>query len=212
MELEIKHVSKRYGATHVLNDVSFGLRSGERVAIAGGNGSGKSTLLAILAGTLPGSGQFLCDGLDLCTHPKERARLIGYLPQTPPLFEELNARDHLRLYYGRREMRGALQGGVAELLGVNGFLRTPVRKMSGGMKKRLAVACAVAHRPRVLLLDEVGAALDPACRQAIFAYLDDFCANGGAVISITHDTDEFACANRAYLLRDGVLTEAEAGR
>ena len=210
MELEIKRINKRYGAMEVLTDVSFSLRSGERIAIAGGNGCGKSTLLAILAGTLPGSGQFLCDGVDLFTHPRERSRLVGYLPQTPPLFEELTARDHLRLYFGAKGMRRALDGGVASLLGVDAFLRTPVRKMSGGMKKRLAVACAVAHQPRILLLDEAGAALDPACRQSIYDYLDSFCADGGAVISITHDTEELTNADRGYFLRDGVLIPAEA--
>lgn len=209
MKLEIKDIVKNYGKKQVLNGASFTVAGGEYVAVAGGNGCGKSTLLGVLAGTLSGKGQFLADGEDLLCDEKKRGKLVGYIPQTPPLFDELTARDHLELFWGRKGVKSDVGQGIVSMLGVDAFLTVPVRNMSGGMKKRLSVACAVAHGPSVLLLDEVGAALDPECRESIYSYINAFCAAGGAVISVTHDLTEIMRADRCYCLNDGKLSQVE---
>ena len=211
MKLEIQDITKKYGKKQVLCGASFTVEGGEYIALAGGNGCGKSTLLGVLAGTLTGQGSFLVDGNDLLSDGKKRSELVGYIPQTPPLFDELTAKDHMELFWGRKGLCGDVGQGITSMLGVDEFLSVPVRKMSGGMKKRLSVACAVAHGPSVLLLDEVGAALDPECRESIYSYIDAFCSAGGAVISVTHDLTEIMRADRCYVLRDGKLTQVENG-
>ncbi len=210
MNIEIKDIEKYYGKKKVLDGVSFACRSGEFIAVAGGNGCGKSTLLGILAGTLVGKGSFLADGEDLLHNEKKRRELVGYIPQTPPLFEELTAKDHLELFWSKKGMKSKAAKGITAMLCVDEFLGVPVHRMSGGMKKRLSVACAVAHSPSILLLDEVAAALDPECRESIYSYINAFCKAGGVVISVTHDIGEIMRADRCYALKDGRFREVKA--
>lgn len=210
MKAEIKNIEKYFGKKQVLCGASLTAEGGEYITIAGGNGCGKSTLLGVLAGTLSGSGSFLVDGEELMGNDKKRNKVIGYIPQTPPLFEELTAKDHLELFWGKKGMNGKVGKGIVSMLGVDEFLRVPVRKMSGGMKKRLSVACAVAHGPSILFLDEVGAALDPDCRESIYGYIRAFCEAGGIVISVTHDLGEITRSDRCYALKDGVLGEVKS--
>ena len=209
MKVEIKNIEKNYGKKQVLCGADLTVQSGEYITVAGGNGCGKSTLLGVLAGTLSGSGSFLVDGEELMGDDKKRNKTVGYIPQTPPLFDELTAKDHLELFWGKKGMKGKVGKGIITMLGVDGFLGVPVRKMSGGMKKRLSVACAVAHGPSVLLLDEVGAALDPECRESIYSYINAFCSAGGIVISVTHDVTEIMRSHRCYVLKDGRLSQIE---
>jgi len=210
MKVEIKNIEKFYGKKQVLCGASLTAQSGEYVTIAGGNGCGKSTFLGVLSGTLSGSGSFSADGEELMGDDKKRNKTIGYIPQTPPLFEELTAKDHLELFWGKKGMNGKVGKGIVSMLGVDEFLGVPVRKMSGGMKKRLSVTCAVAHSPSILLLDEVGAALDPECRESIYSYINAFCDAGGIVISVTHDVTEIMRSDRCYVLKAGKLEEVKA--
>ena len=161
MKIEIKNIQKRFGKKVVLESADLSCGGGSCIGILGCNGSGKSTLLSILAGVLPSDGgQFLCDGKDLLKDPALRAHLVGYVPQGTPLLEELSAKDNLLLWYSKKEMEAELQSGVLKLLGIGEFLKVPVCKMSGGMKKRLSIGCAMAKKPPILLLDEPTAALD----------------------------------------------------
>ena len=206
MQIEVLNIQKSYGKKQVLKGVSFSAESGMCVGIVGANGCGKSTLLGILAGVFPaGGGQFLCDGENLFASPSRHARTVGYVPQGAPLFEELSAQDNLRLWYTPAEMRASLSDGVLALLGIDEFLRVPVRKLSGGMKKRLSIGCAVAAHPQILLCDEWSAALDLPCRERITAYFAHFCKNGGILAVVTHDPTELAACDALYVLRDGVL-------
>lgn len=202
--IEIERIEKKYGKKTVLRDVTLAAEPGSCVGILGGNGCGKSTLLQILAGvTRPGGGRFLCGGADLLCAGKERAALVGYVPQGTPLIEELSARDNLRLWYTPAAMEKSLADGVLAMLGVGEFLKIRVRQMSGGMKKRLAIGCAVAHNPRILLLDEPSAALDLPCKARISGYLRAFRAAGGTILLATHDLGEVELCDRLYILKDG---------
>lgn len=207
MNIELKNIKKRFGKKQVLKDVNLSCQGGKCIGILGSNGCGKSTLLSILAGVLRcEGGQFLCDDKDLLAKPALRAHLVGYVPQGTPLLEELSAWDNLLLWYDRDELKEELRSGVLKLLGIDEFLKTPVYKMSGGMKKRLSIGCAVAKRPPILLLDEPTAALDLACKESIADYLRHYKASGGLLLLTTHDVLELQLCDEWYILKNGVLT------
>ncbi len=204
--MKIEHIQKSYGKKQVLKDITLSAAAGTCIGILGGNGSGKSTLLSILAGVCrEDGGAFSFGGRDLLRNTRFRTESVGYVPQGTPLMEELSARDNLRLWYTPEEMESSLQDGVLAMLGIGDFLQVQVRKMSGGMKKRLAIGCAVAHRPEILLLDEPSAALDLVCKERISTYLKEFKAGGGRILLATHDVQELPLCDVLYILKDGVL-------
>lgn len=206
MQIEIKKLSKSYGKKSVLKDISFSAEGGKCIGILGANGCGKSTLLSILAGVLErDSGEFLFNGSDLFADRKKRSSLVGFVPQGAPLIEELTAWDNLLLWYDREDAKKELKSGVLKMLGVDQFLKVTVRKMSGGMKKRLAIGCAMAKKPAVLLLDEPTAALDLACKQSIADYLTAYKKAGGLLFLTTHDAMELSLCDQCYIMKNGVL-------
>ena len=206
MEIEVKNVQKSYKNKPVLKDISLKTQGGRCIGILGSNGCGKSTFLSLLAGVLdPDGGEFLFDGQDLFLDRKRRADLIGYVPQGTPLLEELTAWDNLMLWYDRDQLKKELDGGILQLLGSGDFLKVQVRKMSGGMKKRLSIGCAMAKKPPVLLLDEPTAALDLACKQSISQYLKQYKSAGGLLLLTTHDVMELDLCDEWYIIKDGVL-------
>ncbi len=204
--MKIEKIQKTYGKKTVLRDITLSAETGRCIGILGGNGSGKSTLLQILAGTnRPDGGRFFFDGDELLKAAKKRAEKVGYVPQGTPLLEELSAKDNLRLWYAPEQMEKSLSDGVLAMLGIGDFLKTRVSQMSGGMKKRLAIGCAVAHSPQILLLDEPSAALDLICKERIANYLQAFKAEGGIILLATHDVQELPLCDDLYILKEGVL-------
>lgn len=202
--MEMRAIQKSYRKKVILRDVSFSVGEGCCVGILGCNGSGKSTLLSILAGVQKADGgSFFWGEDDLLRKGKLRAQLIGYVPQGNPLMEELTAWDNLRLWYRKDHLKEQLEDGVLAMLGIPDFIKMPVRKMSGGMKKRLSIGCAVANNPKILLLDEPSAALDLICKARIGTYLGQFKANGGIILMATHDMQEMEICDSWYILRDG---------
>lgn len=206
MEVSIKHITKRYRKKQVLRDVCLEARGGQCIGILGANGSGKSTFLSILAGVLSrDGGEFTVDGKELFANPRLRSQCVGFVPQGTPLLEELTAWDNLLLWYEREDLTRELESGVLKTLGINDFLKVTVSRMSGGMKKRLSIGCAMADRPPILLLDEPTAALDLACKESIAAYLRQYKAAGGLLLLTTHDVLELNLCDAWYILKDGVL-------
>ena len=206
MELEINHIKKYFGRKEILCNITLSAQQGDCVGILGGNGCGKTTFLSILAGILQAdSGSFILYGKDMFQDKKLRSRMIGYVPQGTPLFEELSAKDNLSLWYNKKDMEQELNDGVLSFLGIPDFLHVPVNKMSGGMKKRLSIGCAIAGKQPVLLLDEPTAALDLICKQQIWDYLEDYRKKGGIILLVTHDEKEIEMCNKCYLLKHGEL-------
>lgn len=206
MKIEIKDIQKKYGSNRVLGGISLVADAGKCVGLLGGNGSGKSTLLSILAGIQPADkGEFLFDEKNLFKFPSQRSRLVGYVPQGTPLIEELTAYDNLLLWYDKATLKQELTDGLLYMLGIHEFLKTTVSKMSGGMKKRLSIGCAVSGRPPVLLLDEPMAALDLACKQKISAYIQKHKKAGGIILLATHDVLELALCDEWYIIKNGRL-------
>jgi len=208
--MKIEKIQKKYGKKEILKDITFSCEEGECIGILGGNGSGKSTLFGILSGVHKGDGGKFCfNDTDLLKNEKKRIELVGYVPQNTPLLDELTAYDNLRLWYEKGKMIKELRDGVLAMLGINEFLKVPVYKMSGGMKKRLAIGCSVAHDPKILLLDEPSAALDLVCKERIANYLKNFKKNGGIVLLATHDAQELPLCDKLYILKNGVLENYE---
>ena len=206
MEFEIRNLKKNYRKKEVLADVSFRIREGSCVGILGGNGSGKSTLLSVLAGVQKAdAGKFLWQGEDLLQKSVLRAKTVGYVPQGVPLLEELTAKDNLSMWYEKKQLQKELEEGVLAMLGIPAFLHVPVSKMSGGMKKRLVIGCAVAHHPSILLLDEPSAALDLVCKERIYNYIMEMKKCGNTIMLATHDVQEIAFCDALYILKNGTV-------
>ena len=212
MNFEIRSIKKRYGKKAPLVDASITANEGQCIGILGKNGAGKSTLLTILAGVQNADGgEFIysLDGESSCDLLKDRRTLastVGYVPQGTPLFEELSARDNLLLWFNKRSLEAELKDGVLKMLEINDFLSVPVKKMSGGMKKRLSIGCSMAKKPKILLLDEPCAALDLVCKQSIYSYLEKFKVAGGTIIITTHDESDLALCDAVYILKDDILS------
>ena len=188
---EIQSISKSYGKKIILDNISLSIPKGQAVGILGVNGSGKSTLLSCIAKTYSNSQDIS----------------IGYLPQENPLFDELKPVDNLRMWTKKKksEILDALNREPLCRLGIQDFLDVPVRHMSGGMKKRLSLACALLDAPKLLLMDEPLAALDLPAKQDMFAFMHNYLLAGNSILVVSHEEAVFQFCNQVYLLKDASL-------
>lgn len=194
--LVARGLRKAYGNRVAVHDVSLALRPGEVLGLLGPNGAGKSTTVGMICGlTVPDDGSVtLSGGVSLASDEAGYKRRIGLVPQDIALYEELPARMNL-------ELCGALYGmapdlirrradEVLALVGLTDRARDKPATFSGGMKRRLNIACALIHDPDVILLDEPTAGVDPQSRNAIFDNLERLKAAGKALIYTTHYMEE----------------------
>lgn len=208
MQLQINKIRKNFGHKVVLDEITIKTDIGKCIGILGENGCGKSTFLSILAGVQkPDKGEFLWQKNDLFKNAELRSEIVGYVPQGTPLLQELTAMDNLKLWYEctGENLKYDLEYGVPAMLGVTDFLRVPVYKMSGGMKKRLSISCAVAHKPQILLLDEPSAALDLICKEKINQYFMEFKRQGGILLLATHDIQQLPLCDQWFIMKNGTL-------
>lgn len=212
--LEATGICKSYKKHMVLNHIDLQAGPGECVGIVGANGCGKTTLLSILAGVLRADGgKIVLGGKEATGHPAVFASQAAYVPQENPLMEDLSVKDNLLLWYrgSRVSMKEDLESGPAAMLGISGMLKKQAGKLSGGMKKRLSIACALSNHAPVLILDEPGAALDLECKEAIREYLRNYMKQGGTVILTSHEMEELSLCTRICILKDGGLVPVETG-
>lgn len=212
--IEVKNIAKKYGRKEVLRNISFEADKGSCIGIVGANGCGKSTLLKILSGALrPDKGEIICNGTNPLAHKSFFGRHIGYVPQENPLFDNLTALDNLKLWYcdSRRSLKDDILKGVIADFGIDRYLKSTVRNLSGGMKKRLSIACAIAKDPDVLILDEPGASLDIVCKEDIKKYMRRYLAAGGTIIIASHEEGELSVCAKMYLMNKGVLNALPSG-
>lgn len=212
--LEAEALYKSYRGRSILNGVSLKLEPGSCVGIVGSNGCGKTTLLSILAGAQRADkGRIRINGQEASKRSGMFADMVAYVPQENPLIPELSVKDNLSLWYrgSAGQMRQDLETGPAALLGIGGMLRMTAGKLSGGMKKRLSIACALSNHAPFLVMDEPGAALDLECKEAIRSYLLRYMEEGGAVLLTSHELEELSLCSHMYALRDGVLHEIASG-
>ena len=207
-DLAVSEMSRSFRKKNVLDRVSFTASAGDCVGIVGINGSGKSTLLSILAGIgKPTSGRFTCFGREMIGNKAAFEKLIGYLPQENPLLEDLSSQDNLRLWYGGHVPSDLP---VLDELQLRELLPLKVRSLSGGMKRRLAIACAAAKNQSVLIMDEPPSSLDLHQKEIIRNYIRTFISRGGIVILSTHDEQEMRLCTRLFYLKSGVMSRVLA--
>ena len=209
MELiKVDSISKKYGKKEVLKSISFSCGAGECIGIIGPNGCGKSTLLKILQGSLkPASGSLSYNGCNPLASPKYFSEYIGYVPQDNPLFANLSVLDNLKLWYcdSTHNLKDDIESGIIAEFKINTYLKEKVKNLSGGMKKRLSIACAIAKDPQILIMDEPGASLDIIAKNDIVNYIKKYISQGGTVIISSHEECELAVCTRTYLINNGVL-------
>lgn len=163
--VKAEHLVKRYGQNYALNDVSFEIADGEVVGLLGPNGAGKSTTMNILTGYLSAtSGSATVDGIDMLEEPLQAKRLIGFLPEQPPLYPDMTVEEYLNFVY---ELKGCTQERESHLAEVIQSVRIAdvrhrlIRNLSKGYRQRVGIAQALIGDPRVVIFDEPTVGLDP---------------------------------------------------
>lgn len=203
--LEISGLAKKYGKKVILDNISFYADKKEQVAIVGKNGCGKSTLMRIMAGILkPDAGQMQYFGQDVRKNARLFQKYCGYVPQDNPLMEELSVRDNLKLWGG---IRNAQTQELLKQFQLDEMLKMPVEKLSGGMKRRVSIVCAMLGYPPVMLMDEPTTALDLFYKESIHNWMRQYMEDEGIIIMTTHDEQEIIASDRCYVMKDGSLTE-----
>jgi ABC-2 type transport system ATP-binding protein len=202
--VELDSVSKRYGRIEALRSATLAIQPGEVFGLLGPNGAGKTTLIRLLTGsTQPTSGSVRVLGVE----PRRARGQLGYMPQAPALYEDLSPRENLAFFGGAHAISN-LQSRIDELLAFSDLTaraRDPVYQFSGGMKQRLSLACALLHRPRVLLLDEPTAGVELRLRSEFWAHFRDSAAAGASVLITTHQMDEALFCDRLAILNAGAV-------
>lgn len=212
--LAAEGIYKNYSRRAILKGVNLEASPGECVGIVGSNGCGKTTLLSILAGAVKADkGSVSLDGKQAGKNRSAYTKAVAYVPQENPLIEELTVRDNLLLWYGgnKKALEQDLETGAAAFLGIRDMIGRTVEKLSGGMKKRVSIACALCSHGTVLILDEPGAALDMECKADIRSYLEKYRKAGGTVILTSHEMTELSACTKMYVLKDGKLKSIETG-
>jgi ABC-2 type transport system ATP-binding protein len=205
--IRVEGVIKRYGARPALAGVSFTVAPGEIVGLLGPNGAGKSTTLSILATLLVAdAGAVVVADRPLPAQAAAVRRLLGFVPQREALYPPLSARENLEFFARMQGLRGtAAARALADALALVGLERRadePVARLSGGMRRRLNLACGILHRPQVILLDEPTVGVDPQSRERIFEAVAALAAGGAAVLYSTHYMEEAERLCRRVVLLD----------
>ncbi len=212
--IKIDRLSKAYGATWALRDVSFTVEDGDMFGLIGPNGAGKTTLIKVLATLLnPTSGNALIDGVPVTTRFDEIKAKIGYLPDFFGVYEDMRVREYLEFFaavYGlRNPKRRQVVDGVLELTDLTGKKADIIGSLSRGMQQRLGLARVLVHDPKILLLDEPASGLDPRARIEIRALLKELRRMGKTILISSHILADLAdLCNKIGLIEKGKLLYA----
>jgi len=207
--IEVRELTRRFGAVEALKGVSFDVQPGEFVGLIGHNGAGKTTALRILTGQLPPtSGSVTVAGIDVQAQPRLARAAMGYTPEQPELYEYLTAREMLEFV---AEVRGGGDLDAAlDLAGLGADADRLIREYSQGMRRRTALAAAVLSRPPVLVFDEALNGLDPPSAARVKGHLRDLCDQGHAVLLSTHVLETVErIAHRVVMLAHGRVVADE---
>lgn len=217
--LDIRHLTKKYGKKTALEDVSFSVKAGTCFGLLGPNGAGKSTTMKILTGIVEAdNGSVTVLGMDAKKNKLAVKRTIGYVPQSITLYEDLNAYDNLLFFGQMYGVKGReLHERINKVLMQTGLLdraKDKVKEYSGGMKRRINIAAALLHNPKILILDEPTVGIDPQSRNHIFDMIQALKEEGVTIIYSTHymeevETlcDEIAIIDNGRIITQGNLKE-----
>lgn len=219
--IHVENVAKTYGRIHALRDLTLTVHPGEIFGLVGANGAGKTTLIKILTGILrPDAGRVRVLGLDPRRDAHQLRAQIGYMPQESALYEDLTALENVRFFAAGHRLAhadadsaaAARAADVLAFVDLAGRQRDLAHTFSGGMKQRLSLACALVHRPRLLLLDEPSTGVDPKLRESMWAHFRELAEEGATILLSTHQMDEVQHCDRAAIMRDGRVLACDTPR
>jgi ABC-2 type transport system ATP-binding protein len=206
--ISVNHVFKKFGTHVVLQDISLEVPQSQIFGMLGPSGSGKTTLVKLICGIDEAtSGDIHLLNVQM---PKlEMMSQIGYMSQSDALYMELSAQENLEFFaalFGlNKAARKVRIQEVMELVNLQAFLKKPVSSYSGGMKRRLSLAIALLHKPKILILDEPTVGIDPVLRKSLWDELTRLSQQGTTIILTTHVMDEADKCHRLGMIRDGKL-------
>lgn len=206
--ITVDRLTKRFGAFTAVDDLSFEVGEGEIFGFLGANGAGKSTTIRMLVGLLePSGGRATVGGHDVLTQAAPLKANIGYMSQRFSLYDDLTVEQNIRFFAGVYRIPpaeiGARLAWVTEMAGLRGKERVLTGALSGGWKQRLALGCAVLHRPRIVFLDEPTSGVDPVSRRMFWKLIGNLSAAGTTVLVTTHYLDEAEYCHRLLMIHAG---------
>ena len=209
-QIIVESLVKRFGSFVAVDNVSFRIGRGEIMGFLGPNGAGKSTIIRILCGLLrPTAGRALVAGIDVAEDPERVREHIGYMSQKFSLYRDLSVEENLRFFGGiyrvpQSELAERMRFAI-DMAGLGGREKALVSTLAGGWQQRLALGCAVLHRPPILFLDEPTSGVEPRSRRRFWDLIHTLAATGVSVLVSTHYMDEAEYCHRAALINQGRL-------
>jgi len=208
--LKVDGLTKNFGTFTAVDNVSFEVQRGEVIGYLGPNGSGKTTTIRMLCGLLhPSAGSALVMGLDVIHKPESVKPLIGYMSQKFALYDDLTVLENLEFYAGVYDIpRETEKQRLAEILKMAGLEERPnslTADLSGGWRQRLALGCALVHRPPLLFLDEPTSGVDPVARREFWDLIYELALEGTTIFVTTHYMDEAEHCERVGFMHSGHL-------
>jgi ABC-2 type transport system ATP-binding protein len=208
--IEVEDLTKKFGDFIAVDHVNFSAREGEIFGFLGANGAGKSTTIRMLCAILEStSGTARVGGYDINTEPEKVKENIGYMSQRFSLYEDLTVDENIS-FYGR--VYGLTNGQieerrrwVLEMANLKGRQKSITGTLPGGWKQRLALGCAVLHRPRIVFLDEPTSGVDPVMRRRFWELINDLSGEGVTVLVTTHFLEEAEYCNNIVLINAGKI-------
>lgn len=208
--IEARELTRRFGAFVAVDRVSFDVRRGEVFGFLGSNGAGKSTTIRMLCGLLqPTSGTAEVGGVDVSRDPEGVKRRLGYMSQRFSLYERLTVDQNIRFFAGIYGLSGTAyeerRRFVLDMAGLAGRDGELTRDLPGGWRQRLALGCAILHRPPIVFLDEPTGGVDPLSRRQFWALIERLSSGGTTVLVTTHYLDEAEHCHRIAIIHAGRL-------
>jgi ABC-2 type transport system ATP-binding protein len=206
----VKDLTRRFGQFTAVDHLSFDVAPGEIFGFLGANGAGKSTTIRMLCGLLtPSEGTAIVGGADVARDPEAVKRRIGYMSQRFSLYEALTVEQNIRFFAGIYGLRGRdyeeRRAFVLDMAGLRGRERTKTSDLAGGWRQRLALGCAILHKPPLVFLDEPTGGVDPLSRRQFWDLIGELSRQGVTVLVTTHYLDEAEHCHRIAIIHAGKL-------
>jgi len=208
--VKVNNLTKSFDGFIAVNNIDLEIEQGEIFGLLGPNGAGKTTTIRMLCGILePTSGSGIVGGFDITREAEKIKEVIGYMSQKFSLYEDLTVEENIDFYGGiyrlARQELSERKKWVIEMASLLGREKTITKELAGGWKQRLALGCAILHRPRILFLDEPTAGVDPISRRKFWDLIYDLSSEGTTVFVTTHYMEEAERCNKLALMYEGKL-------